>query len=85
MASKRAETLTYTEKELAAIDILRANIGSKKTAKELGIASGTLTSLVKKYNDERPMADGSEKFVLHSEKEMRPVTKEQEVTVYFID
>lgn len=63
----KAEVLTYTEKDLAAIAILKENAGKKLSAKQLGIANATFTSLIKKANDERPMADGSEKVVVFKE------------------
>lgn len=44
----KATELVYTEGELAAIEILKANRGVHLSAKELGIATGTLTSLMKK-------------------------------------
>ena len=44
MANKQT-VLTYTEKELAAIEALRANAGEHLTLKELGIAAGTMTSI----------------------------------------
>lgn len=63
----KATELVYTEKELAAIEILKANRGEKLSAKDLGIATGTLTSLVTKANNERPMANGVEKVIVHKE------------------
>lgn len=63
----KAEVLNYTEKDLAAIAILKENKGKKLSAKELGIANATLTSLIKKANDERPMADGGAKVVVFKE------------------
>ena len=53
----KATELVYTEKELAAIEILRANRGVHLSAKELGIANGTLTSLMRKA-EKFPEADG---------------------------
>ena len=44
----KAETLVYTEKEMAAIEILRANRGVHLTYKELGIPTAVLTSLISK-------------------------------------
>ena len=46
--SKAATTLTYTEKELEAIEILKANKGNPMSAKDLGISTAILTSLGKK-------------------------------------
>lgn len=63
----KAEFVTYTEKDLAAIEILMANKGNKLSAKELGIANGTLTSLVSKGNDERPMAEGQTRVIVYKE------------------
>lgn len=63
----KATELVYTEKELAAIEILKANKGEKLSAKDLGIATGTLTSLITKANNERPMANGVEKVMVHKE------------------
>lgn len=60
----KAEVLVYTEKELEAIEILKNNAGSALTAEQLGISNAVLTSLRKKANDERPMADGSDKVVI---------------------
>lgn len=63
----KAEFVTYTEKDLAAIEILKANAGNKLSAKELGIANGTLTSLVSKGNDPRPMVEGQERVIVNKE------------------
>ena len=66
--SKAAVTINYTEGELAAIAALMANAKGEdnaKSAKDLGISTGTLTSLVKKANDERPMADGVERIIVN--------------------
>jgi hypothetical protein len=63
----KAEFVTYTEKDLAAIEILKANRGVKLSAKELGIANGTLTSLVTKGNDPREMAAGQERVIVNKE------------------
>ncbi len=80
----KAEFITYTEKELAAIEILKAHEGEKLTAKELGISTAVLTSLINKANDERPMAEGLERFVLNKEDAVVQVTKDQNVKVYFM-
>ena len=48
MASKVATELTYTDNEMAALDVLRANAGSPLSAAELGIQPAVLTSLSKK-------------------------------------
>ena len=67
MASTKATVLTYTEKELEAIATLNANRGVHLSAKELGIPTAILTSLMKKAVDERPMADGVERVILNKE------------------
>ena len=48
MASKVATELTYTDNELAALEVLRANAGTPLSAAELGIQPAVLTSLSKK-------------------------------------
>ena len=48
MASTKATVLTYTEKEVEAIATLSANRGVHLSAKELGIPTAILTSLMKK-------------------------------------
>lgn len=63
----KAEFLSYTEKELEAIEVLKANRGQKLSAAELGIANATLTSLIKKAADERPMAEGVERVFVNKE------------------
>lgn len=55
--SKRQTELVYTENELAAIEILKANRGTHLSAKELGIATAVLTSLGKKA-EKFPDAEG---------------------------
>lgn len=67
MASTKATVLTYTEKELEAISTLNANRGVHLSAKELGIPTAILTSLMKKAVDERPMADGVERVIVNKE------------------
>lgn len=62
-----ATELTYTEKEVQAIEILKANRGTKLSAKELGIPTAILSSLVRKGNDERPMKEGFDKVVVNKE------------------
>lgn len=44
----KATVLTYTDKELEAIEILKQNAGQELTAAELGITTAILTSLGKK-------------------------------------
>lgn len=65
--SKAAAVITYTDNELAAIEILKANAGHKLSAKELGISTAILTSLGKKAVDERPMGEGFERVVVYKE------------------
>lgn len=84
MASTKAEFITYTEKELAAIEILKANAGQHLSAADLGIAVGTLTSLFAKSNDPRPMAEGVDRVVLNKEDSVRIVEKEVPCKLYWI-
>ena len=65
--SKAATVINYTENELSAIEILKANRGQKLSAKELGIPTAILTSLGKKAVDARPMAEGVERVVIYKE------------------
>ena len=51
--SKAAVVINYTENELAAIEVLKANAGNKLSAKELGIPTAILTSLMRKAVDEK--------------------------------
>lgn len=67
MASTKATVITYTDKELSAIETLKANRGVHLSAKELGIPTAILTSLQNKAKDERPMADGFERVVVNKE------------------
>lgn len=67
MASTKATVLTYTEKELEAIATLNANRGVHLSAKELGIPTAILTSLMKKASDERPMAEGVDRVIVNKE------------------
>ena len=62
-----ATELTYTEKEVQAIEILKANRGTKLSAKELGIPTVILSSLVRKGNDKRLMKEGFDKVVVNKE------------------
>lgn len=84
MASTKAEFITYTDKELAAIEILRANAGQHLSAADLGIAVGTLTSLYKKSIDPRPMAEGLERVVLNKEDSTVVVEVEKPCKLYWI-
>ena len=63
----KAEFITYTEKEVAAIEVLMANRGKHLSAKELGISNVILSSLIKKSADERPMADGLTRVFVNKE------------------
>ena len=65
--SKRATELVYTESELSAIAVLKANRGVHLSAKELGISNIVLTNLIKKANDERPMAEGVTRVMVNKE------------------
>ena len=67
-ASKAATEINYTAGQLAAIEVLKANRGQKLSAKDLGISAVVLTGLITKANDERPMAEGVERAIVHSEK-----------------
>lgn len=71
----KLEVLIYTEKELAAIEALKANKGNLKTAKELGVNNAIFESLRKKYNNPKPMADGSAKFKVTKSKVVRVIEK----------
>lgn len=68
MASTKATVITYTEKELAAIEALQKHRGVKMTAGELGVSVANLNGLVKKMGDERPMAEGVERVIVNKEK-----------------
>ena len=62
----KVEVLHYTDKELAAIEVLKAHRGVKMSAKELGIPTAILTSLSKKANDEKlqpQIRESAEKLV----------------------
>lgn len=65
--SKKAEFVNYTEKELEAIEVLKANRGTKLSAKDLGIQTVILSGLIRKAADERPMADGVTRVVVNKE------------------
>ena len=65
--SKKAEFLTYSDAEVAAIAVLEANRGVHLSAKELGISNIVLTNLIKKANDERPMAEGVTRVMVNKE------------------
>ena len=53
----KATELTYTENEMAAIEVLKANKGVHLSAKDLGISTAILTSLIKKA-EKFPEAEG---------------------------
>ena len=53
----KATELSYTDNELAAIEILKANRGEHLSAKQLGISTAVLTSLIKKA-EKFPAAEG---------------------------
>ena len=63
----KAEVINYTENEVAAIKILTANKGQHLSAKELGISTAVLSSLIKKSTDARPMAEGVERVIVNKE------------------
>lgn len=65
--SKAATEVSYTEKEMAAIEVLLANKGEHLSAAELGIPTITLTSLIRKASDPRPMAEGFKRVVVNKE------------------
>ena len=64
----KAEVINYTENELKAIKALE---GAKApaTAKELGVTTAVLESLIKKSNDPRPMAEGVERVMVVKSKD----------------
>lgn len=62
-----SKTIFYTEREMDAINVLNAHKGTPMTAKELGIPVAILTSLIKKSNDERPMAVGVKRVFVNKE------------------
>lgn len=55
MANTKQTVLSYTEKEIDAINVLKSNKGAHLTLRELGIAAGTMTSLRRKA---QKVADG---------------------------
>ena len=81
----KATELVYSSKEIEAINTLKANAGSHLTADELGIQTITLTHLIQKFNDPRPMADGSEKVNVCKEDCERQVTVTKSLKAYWID
>ena len=86
--STAATELSYTEKELAAIEILKekaVGADNAKTYTELGISIGTLTSFVKKANDPRPMAAGIERVNVTNMDVEREVVTVKTLKAYYID
>ena len=63
----KATEITYTEGEVSAIAVLEANRGQHLSAKELGLSTAVLTSLIKKASDERPMAEGVKRVIVNKE------------------
>ena len=63
----KATEITYTEGEVSAIAVLEANRGQHLSAKELGLSTAVLTSLIKKASDPRPMAEGVVRFIVNKE------------------
>ena len=63
----KATEITYTEGELSAIAVLEANRGQHLSAKELGLSTAVLTSLIKKAADPRPMAEGVKRVIVNKE------------------
>jgi phage major head subunit gpT-like protein len=86
--SKKATVLTYTEKELAAIEAFTANKGSKLTADELGIKPITVVGLMNKAakvaSGELANPDNLPVLNIVKEKVERMVTLPKEVTVFSI-
>ena len=84
----KAEVLKYTEKDLQCIKALKANKGVKLSAKELGFANGTFTSLIVKAGDPRPMAEGQERIFVNKEtihKVCSECGNKSKYNVYWID
>lgn len=84
----KAEVLKYTEKDLQCIEALKANKGVKLSAKELGFANGTLTSLIVKAGDPRPMVEGQERVIVNKEtvhKVCPECGAKSQYNVYWID
>lgn len=86
--SKKATILSYTEKELAAIEALKANAGSMLTADELGIKGitvvGLMTKAAKVASGELSNPDDLPVLNISKDKVEREVTVTKEVTVYGI-
>lgn len=84
----KATVLTYTDKEIEAIEILKANAGEKKTAAELGISTAILTSLQKKMDKvaSGELANPENLEVINIQKEdvEREVTLTKVYKAYFI-
>lgn len=86
--SKKATVLSYTEKELAAIDALKSNAGSMLTADELGIKGITVVGLMSKAakvaSGELANPDNLPVLNIVKDKVEKEVTVTKEVTVYGI-
>lgn len=86
--SNKATELKYTEGELAAIAKLQAEavgIDNAKTYSELGLTSAVLTSLVKKAEDPRPMAEGFTRVNVCKTEVERTITDVKQFKGYYID
>lgn len=86
--STAATELTYTEKELEAIELLKAQaVGAEnaKTYKELGVSTAVLTSLFNKANDPRPMAAGVDRVNVCKTDIEKEETVVKTYKGYFID
>lgn len=87
-ASKAATEIKYTDGELAAIEVLKANAvgeANAKTYSELGLTSAVLTSLCRKANDERPMAEGFTRVNVVKVDVEREITEVKAFKGYYID
>ena len=86
--SNKATELKYTDNELAAIAKLQAEavgIENAKTYAELELTSAVLTSLVKKAEGPRPMAEGFTRVNVAKVDVERTVTEVKTFKGYFID
>lgn len=81
----KATEISYTENELKAIEVLRQCKGQNLSAKELGIPTAVLESLIKKANDERPMAAGVDRIHVVKGSKIVPVTVEKEYKTYDLE
>lgn len=81
----KATELVYTENELAAIDVLRANRGTPMSAAQLGVKPAVLTSISKKAEK---FAGSDGVIVIHKEdrEDVCPTCgSKHSYKVYFID